>query len=245
MGVPADSLAASVHEGGHGGAHRLIPLLRGGLDPAAQDSLQGCVLGPNLDWTALDTAYSALQAGPAPLDPLSTFSCWAPAEALEVLKDTELLNAWEAVHMPTPPRSASTTRCRRPNGAGRKTRGHNTSVPPTPIAVKRIGVCHVACTARRKCDPTVRPQSATKTLQEHVDDFHGEPEIQERCRRVTTNQENYGRGLGVRCRIPAGTELVFCHCCGGRPARTARTRFRGRNTGVPAGDRWLTRGRRT
>ena len=92
MGVPADSLAASVHEGGHGGAHRLIPLLRGGLDPAAQDSLQGCVLGPNLDWTALDTAYSALQAGPAPLDPLSTFSCWAPAEALEVLKDTELLN---------------------------------------------------------------------------------------------------------------------------------------------------------
>ena len=51
MGVPADSLAASVHEGGHGGAHRLIPLLRGGLDPAAQDSLQGCVLGPNLDGT--------------------------------------------------------------------------------------------------------------------------------------------------------------------------------------------------
>ena len=66
MGVPADSLAASVHEGGHGGAHRLIPLLRGGLDPAAQDSLQGCVLGPNLDWTALDTAYSVLQAGPHP-----------------------------------------------------------------------------------------------------------------------------------------------------------------------------------
>ena len=63
-----ESLAAFVRKGG---AYRLIPLLRGGMDPAAQDSLQGCVLRQNLDWTALDLAYSALQAGPAPPDPLS------------------------------------------------------------------------------------------------------------------------------------------------------------------------------
>ena len=43
-----ESLAAFVRKGG---AYRLIPLLRGGMDPTAQDSLQGCVLGPNLDWT--------------------------------------------------------------------------------------------------------------------------------------------------------------------------------------------------
>ena len=63
-----ESLAAFVRKGG---AYRLIQLLRGGMDPAAQDPVQGCVLGPNLDWTALDLAYSALQEGPAPPDPLS------------------------------------------------------------------------------------------------------------------------------------------------------------------------------
>ena len=41
------------------------------MDPAAQDSLQGYVHGPNLDCTDLDAAYIALQAGPASLDPLS------------------------------------------------------------------------------------------------------------------------------------------------------------------------------
>ena len=64
---------------------------------------------------------------------------------------------------------------------------------------------------------TVRPPSARQTVQEHVDDFHGDPEIQERCRRVTANQDKFtevietphGRGLGARCRIPAGTELVL------------------------------------
>ena len=43
-----ESLAAFVRKGG---AYRLIPLLRGGMDPATQDSRQGCVLGPNLDGT--------------------------------------------------------------------------------------------------------------------------------------------------------------------------------------------------
>ena len=65
------SLAAFVLEGG---AYRMIPLLRGGMDPAAQDSLQGqqgCVLGPNLDWTALDAPRRPTVRGPAPLDPLS------------------------------------------------------------------------------------------------------------------------------------------------------------------------------
>ena len=50
-----------------------------------------------------------------------------------------------------------------------------------------------------------------------MDDFHGDPAIQERCRRVTANHEAltkvieraHGLGLGARCRIPAGTELAL------------------------------------
>ena len=50
---------------------------------------------------------------------------------------------------------------------------------------------------------TVRPQSARQTLQEHVEEFHGDPEIQERCLRVTANQEKltggaWERGAGYR-----------------------------------------------